>query len=296
MFPEIAAFQKWLRLKAPYSSTHIHYASDLKIFFRWAKKTFREITLLDVDAFIEYCQEEGFANATINRRLASIRSFYHYQMMMDPTAPINPVRTRRHFVRLGQKLPRDVQDSDLELLFSEIQDPRDRSMFLLMLRCGLRVGEVRNLSMFDLYLHSIPPGLPRIWLQGKGGVERVVYLSQQANHSLRNWLDIRPYSDDQAVFLNRFGKRLTVTGIQDRLSKYCHKAGLWITCHQLRHTFGRHLVEARVPVTTIQKLMGHARLRTTQTYLHISDGQVQADYEAAMEEVMERISLEGGPR
>ncbi|MCK5793085.1 MAG: tyrosine-type recombinase/integrase, partial [Anaerolineales bacterium] len=79
-------------------------------------------------------------------------------------------------------------------------------------------------------------------------------------------------------------------------AKTPHKAGLWITCHQLRHTFGRHLVEARVPVTTIQKLMGHARLRTTQTYLHISDGQVQADYEAAMEEVMERISLEGGPQ
>lgn len=296
MLTEIDAFKKWLRMKAPYSSTHIHYTSDLNIFFRWASKSPREVTLQDVDAFVEYCQEEGFANATINRRLASIRSFYHYLMMMDPTAPINPVRTRRHFVRLGQKLPRDVQDSDLELLFSEIQDPRDRSMFLLMLRCGLRVGEVRNLSMYDLYLHSIPPGLPRIWLQGKGGVERVVYLSHQANHSLQSWLDFRPYSDDQAVFLNRFGRRLTVTGIQDRLSKYCHQAGLWITCHQLRHTFGRHLVEARVPVTTIQKLMGHARLRTTQTYLHISDGQVQADYEAAMEEVMERIALEGGPQ
>jgi site-specific recombinase XerD len=65
---------------------------------------------------------------------------------------------------------------------------------------------------------------------------------------------------------------------------------LWITCHQLRHTFGRHLTEARVPLTTIQRLLGHARLRTTEVYLHISDSQVQADYETAMREVDRRLS------
>ncbi len=78
------------------------------------------------------------------------------------------------------------------------------------------------------------------------------------------------------------------------LAAYCQRAGVWITCHHFRHTFGRHLVEARVPVTTIQKLMGHARIKTTQTYLYISDTQVQADYEAAMKQVMERLSLAEG--
>jgi site-specific recombinase XerD len=102
---------------------------------------------------------------------------------------------------------------------------------------------------------------------------------------------MRPNGIEQAVFVNRSGKRLTVTGIQLQLAMYCQRAGVWITCHQLRHTFGRHMVEARVPVTTIQKLMGHARIRTTETYLHISDQQVQADYEAAMEQIMERLSL-----
>ncbi len=294
MLPEITSFQKWLRLKAPYASTHIHYASDLRIFFTWLPKQPAKVTLRDVDAFIEHCQKNGHAVATINRRLAALRSFYHYLIMMDEDAPGNPVRPKRHFIRQGQRLPRDVQDNDLERLFATIKSPRDRAMFLLMLRCGLRVGEVRNLSMYDLYLHSIPSSLPRLWLQGKGGAERVVYLSTQALVSLQTWLEIRPHTNDQAVFLNRFGKRMTVTGIQDRLAKYSRQAGMWITCHQLRHTFGRHLVEARVPVTTIQKLLGHARLRTTQIYLHISDGQVQADYEAAMEHVMERISLDGG--
>ena len=212
--------------------------------------------------------------------------------MMQEHARVNPVRPKRHFIRQGQRLPRDVQDKDLEQLFAAIESERDRAMFLLMLRCGLRVGEVRNLALDDLYLYSIPGSLPRLWLRGKGDKERVVYLSSQALAALEAWLELRRDGNDRAVFVNRSGKRLTVTGIQLQLAAYCQRAGVWVTCHQFRHTFGRHMIEARVPVTTIQKLMGHAHLRTTEVYLHISDGQVQADYEAAMEQVMEQLSLE----
>jgi site-specific recombinase XerC len=162
-----------------------------------------------------------------------------------------------------------------------------------MLRCGLRVGEVRNLSLPDLYLDPAFGSLPRLWLNGKGGSQRVVYLSSQPLAALQVWLQIRPQVLDEAVFLNRFGRRLTVTGIQKRLMKYCQAAGLWITCHQLRHTFGRHLTEARVAVTSIQRLLGHARLRTTEIYLHISDAQVQADYDTAMQEIARRLPLDG---
>jgi site-specific recombinase XerD len=296
MLSEIEQFQKWLRRKAPHSSTSIHYINDLEQFFAWLHKSPEDVTVWDVDAFIEHCQQQGHAIATINRRLASLRSFYQFLAMMHEDAPANPVRPKRHFIQVGQHLPRDVQDSDLQQLFLVIESPRDRAMFLLMLRCGLRVGEVRNLSMDDLYLYSIPGSLPRLWLHGKGGKERVVYLSSQAMKALEAWLAVRPESKEQAVFLNRFGKRLTITGIQLQLASYCQKAGLWITCHQFRHTFGRHLIEARVPVTTIQKLMGHARINTTEIYLHIADKQVQEDYEAAMEQVMERLSLEGDER
>jgi len=245
----------------------------------------------DVDDFIEQSQKKGHATATINRRIAALCSFYRYLAMMSDDAPSNPVRPRRHFIHQGRRLPRDVKDEDLARLFAVIDSRRDRAMFLLMLRCGLRVGEVRNLSMSDLYLYSVSGSLPRLWLHGKGDKERVVYLSSQAMNALETWLEIRPNGKEPAVFVNRSGKRLTVTGIQLQLAMYCQRAEVWITCHQLRHTFGRHLVEARVPVTTIQKLMGHARIRTTETYLHISDQQVQADYEAAMEQIMERLSL-----
>jgi len=291
MLSEIVEFQKWLRRRAPRSSTPIHYASDLELFFGWLAKPVGEVKVQDVDAFIEHSQELGHAIATINRRVAALCSFYRFLAMMYETAPANPVRPRRHFIHQGRRLPRDVQDADLERLFAVMDMPRDRAMFLLMLRCGLRVGEIRNLSLDDLYLYSIPGSLPRLWLRGKGDKERVVYLSSQAMAALETWLALRPEGQEQAVFVNKYGQRLTVTGIQLQLAAYCQRAGVWITCHQLRHTFGRHLVEARVPVTTIQKLMGHARLRTTELYLHISDKQVQADYEAAMVQVMERLSL-----
>ena len=84
-------------------------------------------------------------------------------------------------------------------------------------------------------------------------------------------------------------------GIKDEVidfSGYCRLAGVHVTCHQLRHTFGRHMVEARIPVTSIQQLLGHAHLRTTQIYLHISNARVQADYEAAIDQVIQRLSLD----
>ncbi|MBI1801354.1 MAG: tyrosine-type recombinase/integrase, partial [Chloroflexi bacterium] len=136
--------------------------------------------------------------------------------------------------------------------------------------------------------------LPRLWLHGKGDKQRVVYLASQPHAALLQWLAVRPQVEDQAVFVNRFGKQLTVTGIQDRLAHYCQAAGLWLTCHQFRHTLGRHLIEARVPVTSIQRLFGHVRLRTTELYLHITNSQVQADYESAMQQVAERLQLKGG--
>lgn len=294
MLPEIERYQKWLRRKAPHTSTPKHYCNDLELFFAWLHKPPDEVRVADVDGFIEHCHQEGLALTTINRRLAALRSFYRFLIIESENALKNPVNPKHHFICLGQHLPRDIQDPVIEKLFAVISGPRDRAMFLLMLRCGLRVGEVRNLSLNDLYLDPAFGNLPRLWLHGKGGGQRVVYLSTQPLAALRVWLDIRPVVKDNAVFLNRFGKRLTVTGIQKRLMKYCQQAEIWVTCHQLRHTFGRHMVEARAPVTTIQKLLGHACLQTTELYLHISDSQVQEDYQVAIQEVIRRLPLEGG--
>lgn len=292
MLPEIELFVSWLRRKAPHASTAVHYGSDLRLFFAWLQKPCVEVKVQDVDAFIEHSQKIGHAIGTINRRLCALRSFFQFLNVQDENAPINPVIPKRHFIRPGERLPRDVEDKALEALFAVISNVRDRAMFLLMLRCGLRVGEVRNLSLNDLYLEPSSGSLPRVWLHGKGSYERVAYLSSQASAALQTWLQSRPKVKGEAVFVNRFGKRLSVTGIQGRLAQYCRKAGLWMTCHQFRHTFGRHLTEAHVPVTSMQRLFGHARLKSTEVYLHISDAQAQEDYQTAMEEIMRELPLE----
>jgi site-specific recombinase XerC len=293
MLPEIESFVSWLRRKSPEASTAVHYASDLQLFFAWINKPCSEISVQDIDAFIEHSQKLGHAIGTVNRRLCTLRTFFQFRIMQDENAPRNPVIPKRHFIRPGEKLPRDVEDRIIETLFAQITNVRDRAMFLLMLRCGLRVGEVRNLSMGDLYLEPASGSLPRLWLHGKGSYQRVAYLSSQPLAALKLWLANRPAETrEEAVFLNRFGKRMSVTGIQDRLAGYCHKTGLWVTCHQFRHTFGRHLTEAHVPVTSMQRLFGHARLKSTEVYLHISDAQAQADYQAAMNEIMRELPLE----
>jgi site-specific recombinase XerD len=179
MLPEIERFQKWLRRKSPHTSTHIHYTNDLKLFFTWIEKSPQEVEVGDIDAFIDHSQKLGHAIATVNRRLASLRSFYHFLAVMSDDAPGNPVIPKHHFIRRGQQLPRDIQDPDVTRLFSVMTNKRDRAMFLLMLRCGLRVGEVRNLSLSDLYLEPASSSLPRLWLHGKGDSQRVAYLSSQ---------------------------------------------------------------------------------------------------------------------
>src|SRR5258708_5745646 len=125
MVPEIEAFQSWLRRKSPRSSTAVHYGSDLKLFFLWLNKACWDVKVQDVDAFIEHCLEQNFSISTVKRRLCALRSFYHFLAIQSENAPRNPVIPKRHFIRRGQVLPRDVEDPILEGLFAAICHPRD---------------------------------------------------------------------------------------------------------------------------------------------------------------------------
>ena len=295
MLVEIESFRGWLKRKYPQTTTCVHYTSDVKLFFAWVDREPDRICIQDIDRFISYSQEQGHAIATINRRLAALRVFFDFFNLdkdeVSTVAQTNPVVPKRHFIKQGIRLPRDVEDATLVKLFGVVSQPRDRAMFLLMLRCGLRVGEIRSLSMNDLYLQPAPGMLPRLWLHGKGRKDRVVYLTAQVLSTLNDWLAVRPNTECDAVFLNRFAGRYSTTGIRRHLARYCDQAQVHMTSHQFRHTFGRQLAEHRVPVTTIQRLMGHSRLRTTETYIHISDTTIMADYDAAMRDITERLPL-----
>jgi site-specific recombinase XerD len=278
MLVEIDRFVNWLRRRNPEARTWRDYRYDLKQFTATVgDRPPGSVTFHDVDRFVSQQAARGFKPATINRHLAAITALYTFLADEDP-ALVCPVLPHRHGLRQPQRLPRPVQKEELRRFFAVIQDARDRAMFTLMLRCGLRISEVAGLRLTDLYLDEPQP---RLLVRGKGSKERSAYLSPQAEQTLRAHLAQRPLATSDFVFLSYLGGGMSTTAIHKRLMRYRTQAGVDITAHRLRHTFADDLLSADVPVTSIQKLLGHAWLETTQTYVAANDRQVQADYYAA---------------
>ncbi len=293
MLSEINQFVNWVRRRNPNARTWKDYHYDLRQFAAQvgdvapAAVTFREI-----DRFVDTQKSRGFQPTTINRRLATIISLYTFLADDDPTL-VCPVLPHRHHLREPQRLPRPVQEDHLRAFFTAIEmtptpkgEPdnrlRDRAMFILMLRCGLRIAETAHLLLSDLYLDEPHP---RLVARGKGSRERSVYLSRQAERALRQYLSERPTVTSEYVFLSYLEAGLSTTAIHKRLMRYRQAAAVSLTAHRLRHSFANDLLNADVPVTTIQKLMGHRWLETTQVYVQANDKQVQADYYAACQKL-----------
>ena len=157
-----------------------------------------------------------------------------------------------------------------------------------MLRCGLRVEEVANLTLaaLDLKRRRI------IVYNGKGSKDRVVYISDDAHDALLAYLKLRSHCRVKKVFLvekgDFKGKPISVRGIQKRMEYYAKKTGLWVSCHRLRHTMATQLLNADAEVETIQDLLGHNWITTTQRYCKVSNLKVQKDYHKAMKKVVQR--------
>ena len=234
-----------------------------------------------MDRFVAAQIEQGFKPTTINRRLAAVASLYAFLLPEDEEL-ICPVLPRRHQVREPQRLPRPVPEADLARFFAEIDNARDLAIFTLMLRCGLRIGEVADLQLADLYLAE---DFPRLVVQGKGSRQRAVYLSPQAEQALRAYLAVRPRATCECVFLSYQLAGLTTKSIHMRLVRYRQRAGVHFTAHQFRHSFANDLLNADMPVTSIQKLLGHRWIESTQTYVTANDKQVQADLLAASQQL-----------
>jgi site-specific recombinase XerD len=278
MLSQIEEFVNWVRRRNAEARTWRDYSYDLAQFTAVVGDLEpREITLRHIDKFVDAQISRGYKPSTVNRRLAAILAFFTFLADEDPEL-VCPVIPRRHYLREPQRLPRPVQVESLEKFFAVITDPRDRAMFILMLRCGLRIGEVGNLKLVDLFLDE--PSA-RILVHGKGSRERSVYLSAQAERALRTYLKARPTAASDFVFLSYQLKGLSTTGIHMRLVRYRAQAAVKLTAHRLRHSFANDLLASGAPVTTIQKLLGHRWLETTQIYVQANDQQVQADYYAA---------------
>ena len=280
MFNEIDRFVNWMRRRNPEADTAKSYRYHLRKFTHIVGDCSpNDVTLQDVDAFIEFQAERGLKSSSINRSLTAVSSLYNFLADEDPTIEC-PILHHRHWLRDHQRLPRAVPHGEVEKLFAVIDDVRDHAIFLLMLRSGLRVSEIAKLSLRDLFLAERPP---RLRIHGKNSRERSVYLSAGAVAALNRYLDERPHVVNEIVFLTYAQKGIGVRGIQKRLQQYRKVAGVDLTAHQLRHNFANNLVLADVPVTSIQKLLGHVWVGTTQNYIAANDTKVKADFIKAAE-------------
>ena len=283
----ILNYRRFLKRRNYSGHTIKNYMHTLKQFVVWVDVPIEAVTHKKLLAYLDYLLDRGLQPKTINCHLDSIRGFYHYLIEEEQVAMVNPVK-RGYTLRLSRPLPRHLKDEEVGRLFQVIHDRRDRAMFMLMLRCGLRVEEVARLKLAALDLRR-----SQLFVHhGKGAKDRVVYLSADAYEALVQYLRVRPTSRVKEVFLVNKGRcrgqAISVRGIQKRLEHYARQAKLKVSCHQLRHTMATQLLNADAPLVSIQDLLGHSRIKTTQRYCRVSNLKVQRDYHQAMTVVLER--------
>ena len=246
-----------------------------------------EITPLDLRSYVSALNEAGYAKASIARRMASLRSFFRFAQREGLTDD-NPAKPLRN-PRTGRQLPHFLSTDEVGKLL-QAPDPatpnglRDQAILETMYSAGLRVSETVGLNDEDLGLNE---GITRV--RGKGRRERLAPIGSYARKALQRWLNTRQLAADETsgpqspVFVNRFGRRLTTRSVGRMLEKYLKQTDLDLRTspHTLRHSFATHLLNHGADIRSVQELLGHKSLGTTQIYTHVSTAGLQAAYEKA---------------
>jgi site-specific recombinase XerD len=283
----IGRYRRSLKRRNCSAHTVKNYLNILDRFTAWLRVPFERVTFRETDAYMEHLLRNRKKPKTINCHFSCIHAFYDY-LIEDEKMPLaNPVR-KNYMLRLPRPLPKHLRDEQVVTLFNEIKDERDRAMFMLMLRCGLRVEEVARLTV-----DAIENRRRQLYVfNGKGGKDRVVYLSEDALTALETYMRKRRWSKEKRVFLVQKGpfkgKPISVRGIQKRIEYYAQKTGIEMSCHHLRHTMATQLLNADAALVTIQDLLGHSRVTTTQCYCRVSNLKVQRDYFKAINIVLQK--------
>ena len=290
MTESILNYRLFLKRKNFSDLTVKNYLHRLKQFFSWLATPVESATVQEVRAYIDYLLEIRMAPRTINCHISSIRLFYSYLKDEEGIPIANPVVTGL-MLRESHPLPRYVPDSELELFLSCITDKRDFAIFMLMLRCGLRVQEVANLTL-DIIDYRRSQILVRA---GKGAKDRIVFISKDAAVALAGYLRERPVAGMKRIFLAEkgrcIGKPISIRAIQKRVECYAKRSGIPISCHRLRHTMATQLLNADADLVSIQEILGHTKIKTTQRYSKLSNKKAQRDYFEAMEKVMAKTEI-----
>jgi site-specific recombinase XerD len=285
-------YRRSLKRKNCSAPTIKNYMNRIDHFALWLRVPLEKTTRREIGAYVDHLLRKRHAPKTIICHLQTLHLFFEYLVDEDGAAMDNPVR--KISIRLPKPLPRHLKDDQADRLFAVVRDPRDRAMFLLMLRCGLRVEEVAHLTV-----DAVDYRKRQVFVaHGKGAKDRVVYVSDDARLALQAYL-VQRSSKAKKLFLVQKGpmkgEPISVRGIQKRIEYYARKSRLPVSCHRLRHTFATQLLNADADLATIQDLLGHEHITTTQRYCRVANLKVQRDYYKAMELVMQRTQGTYGP-
>jgi integrase/recombinase XerC len=245
------------------------------------------ITVLELRGYVAAMHEAGYAKTSIARRLASLRSFFKFGQRegWTKTNPAKPLRNPRK----GRSLPHFLSAEEIGRLLTappanNSMGLRDRAILETMYSAGLRVSETVGMNRGDI---DFDDGILRI--RGKGRKERLAPIGSYAAKALQAWLAkarLNPREPAGAlapVFLNKFGRRLTTRSVARMLEKYLQLTSLdtRTTPHSLRHSFATHLLDRGADIRSVQELLGHKSLVTTQIYTHVSTAALREVYEKA---------------
>lgn len=238
---------------------------------------------LEVRRFLALLQSEGYSRSSIARKLAAVRSFFRYMcregyLQDNPAANIATPKLRK-------KLPQFLYLEEAKMLVeapdtTSVLGCRDRAILEMLYAAGLRVSELTNLSLGDL---DFTVGYVKVL--GKGAKERIVPVGRQAIAALKHYLErSRPIlikEKENAIFLNRNGTRLSSRSVRRIVDKYIKQVSIEraITPHSLRHSFATHLLNAGADLRTVQELLGHVSISTTQIYTHVTKEKMKSVYD-----------------
>jgi integrase/recombinase XerC len=233
-------------------------------------------------AYLAWLHEQGYAKTTIARRVAAVRSWCRF-LCRQGTLTTNPAEGLRG-PRLDKKLPSFLSPEDLaQLLASPPADTplgcRDRAILETLYSAGVRVSELTGLSVEDV---DFDDGCATV--RGKGKRERLVLLGDECRDALTTWLAFREtLAKSPALFVNKNGTRLTSRSVGRLLEKYLAQAGLdpRASPHTIRHSFATHLLDNGADIRSVQELLGHRSLSTTQVYTHVTTVRLKDSYHKA---------------
>lgn len=255
----------------------IDYFTDLGI------DTWQTINSHQYRAYVASQHRKNLSGKTIQRHLSSLRRLYEY-LIKEQQATSNPVKGITA-PKTGRKLPKAPDIEQLEHLLLENDSDllliRDRAMFELIYSSGLRLSELTGIDCLDVKLQE-----RQLRVLGKGSKERELPVGGKAIQALNKWLKVRANlakADEQALFVSRFGTRITQRGVQQRLEQMAINQGLPIHLHphMLRHAFASHLLESSGDLRAVQELLGHADISTTQIYTHLDFQHLAEVYDKA---------------